>query len=155
MIKRIAAMLAGVPPPVELGEAGVVPAPSRPPAEPVGILHGDRLILCRPEEVPPAPGDPVVVAPRGQAQATQPEHLARLGEALAIGWEQPDQPDLARAMFVGEERHAALAHWAGRHFRYTVMIAPDAPAVDLASLERPDVLAYIVDERMLLDLSEP
>jgi hypothetical protein len=145
-------MVAGVPPPVELEESSVVVAPSRPVTEAVATIDRDGILIpCAPDDVPPPPEQPIVVAPPGGAERTPPEHLSRLRARLALGWEQPLQRSLARAMFVGDERQRALVEWAGRHFRYTLLVGRDAPLVDLVSLERPDVLVFVIDERSLLE----
>lgn len=150
-VKRVAAIIAAVPPPVELGEGKVVTVPARRWPGPVVTVSDGRLVPCSPGDVPTAPPEPVVIVPPGEAEPTPLEHLGRLKASLALGWEQLSRRELPRALFVGEHTHSGLVEWVGRHFRYTVLIGTDAPLVDLVSLERPDIVVYLVEERVLLE----
>jgi hypothetical protein len=100
--------------------------------------------------VPDPPAEPVVIEPPGGADQTPHEHLARLNVALGLGWEQPARTELARVMFIGDSSDADLVAWTARHFRYTLLLGGDLPLIDLVSLERPDLIGYLIDERSLL-----
>jgi len=150
LIKRIAMILPGVPPPVELPAANVLDVPPRRWNGPALLATEAGLKPCLPEELPDPPAEPIVVPPDGAAERTPREHLARLATALAVGWEQAQHNELGRSLFVGGSTHEGIAEWTGRHFRFTVLIGSDSPVIDLVSLERPDVIVYLVDERSLL-----
>lgn len=149
IIKRVAMMVAGVTPPVQLDAASVKHVPSRRWEGRVLLATDLGLVECPPEALPePAPA-PVVPVPEG-LQRTPHEHLARMSARFAAGWEQPEREELARCLIVGSPAHEAIAQWAARHFRFTVIVADDAAVIDVVSLERPDVVVYIADEQSLL-----
>jgi hypothetical protein len=149
-VKRTALIVAGVTPPVELAPDDMRDAPSRRWEGRAEHATDLGFVPCLAEELPEPPRVPVVAAPAGAAQRTPQEHLARIGAQFTAGWEQPDRDELARGLFVGLPAHEAVAEWAARHFRFTVMVGADAPVVDVVSLERPDVVVYFIDERALL-----
>jgi colanic acid/amylovoran biosynthesis glycosyltransferase len=150
VIKRVAMILPGIPPPVELDASMVLTAPARRWQGPVAVATDAGLVQCLPEELPEPPNEPVVMAPAGAAERTPREHLARLGASFALGWEQSRNRDLGRVLFVGGPEHEALVEWAARHFRFTILIGADSPVIDLVALERPDLIVYLVEERSLL-----
>ncbi len=150
LIKRVAMILPGISSPIALDASRVLSAPAKRWKGEVAMATETGLVPCPAEQLPEPPSEPVVVAPEGGAQRTPHEHLARLEAAFVLGWEQPRNRDLGRALFVGDPAHAPLVEWAARHFRFTVLIGADSPVIDLIALERPDVIVYLVQERVLL-----
>lgn len=150
VIKRLAVILPSVAPPVELDASNLLQAPGRHVKRATAILTETGLVPCSPEDLPVPAGEPVVIPPDGGATLTPREHLDRLAAELAVGWEQADRRALGRCLLVGGAVHEPLAEWCARHFRYTVLIDASAPVVDIAMLERPDVIVYAIDERALI-----
>lgn len=146
VIKRLAWILPGIPPPLELAAGAITGVRAR-------RLHREALVARRGHlvaEVLDDPGvipdEPVITIPPGSVELTRPEHLARLHTTLAIGWEQGERRELARALIVGSLDDTALVAWVARHLRFTVLVGHDAPLVDLVALERPDAIVYLIDE---------
>jgi len=150
IIKRVAMIVPGVPPPVELAGSDVRTVASRRWNGPAVLATESGLVSCAPEALPEPPLVPVVVLPPGSAVRTPHEHLARIGSDFVVGWEQPDREQLARVLFVGHPAFEPVADWAARHFRFTLLVGTDSQVIDLVSLERPDVVIYLVDEASLL-----
>jgi len=149
MVKRIAAMIPTVKPPIEMAAGDVLSAPPRRSDREVVMLTTKGVVRVGADQLPLLPPEPVVVDPPGTPMPTPAEHLARLRAPLALGWEQPTRRELPRLLLVGGAADAALAQWVGRHFRYTLLVGGEVPLIDLVTLERPDVVAYMVDERLL------
>jgi hypothetical protein len=150
IIKRIATIVPGVEPPIELTESSLREGVSRPWKRQAMLATDIGLVGCPPEALPAPPPVPVVVPPPVAALRTPDEHLARIRSDFVAGWEQPDREQLARVLFVGPPTYEQLAEWAGRHFRFTLIVGAGVSLIDLVSLERPDVVVYLVDERSLL-----
>jgi SGNH hydrolase-like domain, acetyltransferase AlgX len=151
IIKRIAMIVPGVEPPLEVAASEVRMAASSPWTGSAVLATDAGLFSCPPEELPEPPRLPVIVTPSGGALRTPQEHLARIGGQFVVGWEQPGREQLARALFVGAPSFEPAAEWAGRHFRFSVIVGGDVSVIDVVSLERPDIVVYLVDERSLLD----
>jgi hypothetical protein len=150
IIKRVAAIVAGVPSPVGLDAASVRRVASTPWEGRTVVATDTGLVDCPPDTLPEPAHTPLVAPPAGATQRTPHEHLARIDSEFAAGWEQPDRDELARALLVGSPAHEAIAEWLGRHFRFTVIVGGDAALVDVVSLERPDIVVYMIDESALL-----
>ncbi len=150
IIKRVAMIVPGVPPPIELARSDVRTVASRRWTGPAVVATETGLVSCTPEGLPEPPRVPVVVHPPGVVARTPHEHLARIGADFVVGWEQPDREQLARVVLVGDPAFEPVADWAARHFRFTLLVGTDAPVIDLVSLERPDVVVFLVDESLLL-----
>ncbi len=147
--KRLTALLPGVPPPEELEADAVTAVEAQRTRREAVTLRGGHTVV-ETVELTGVPDEPVIAGPPRAPELSNPEHVARLKSRLAIGWEQSERRELARALVVGRAQDAALAAWLARHLRFTVLVGPDAPLVDLVTLERPDAIVYLIDEAELL-----